>query len=37
MEQALFEEFQQGKELRKAIKAPWFRRYAKAIYRKQYP
>jgi hypothetical protein len=37
MEQALFKEFQQARQLGKAIGAPWFRRHAQAIYRTLYP
>jgi hypothetical protein len=33
MEKTLFEEFKEGKKVRKAIGCKWFRRYAKAIYR----
>jgi hypothetical protein len=33
MEKALFEEFKEGRKLRKAIGVQWFRCYAKAIYR----
>jgi hypothetical protein len=37
MEQALFKEFQQARRVGKAIRAPWFRRYTRAIYRQLYP
>jgi hypothetical protein len=37
MEQALFEEFKEARKVGKAVGALWFRRYAKALYRQQYP
>jgi hypothetical protein len=37
MERSLFEEFKEARKVGRAIRAQWFRRYAKAIYRLQYP
>jgi hypothetical protein len=37
MERALFEEFKEARKVGKAVGALWFRRYARAIYREQYP
>ena len=37
MEHALFRDFEEARKVGKAIGCRWFKRYARALYRQQYP